>query len=182
MTVTTVPTGHFIGGRALTQAPAVGSDVRALETILQSVVTDLNTASVANGVQTGQIAAIVDDHVRATVTGLDMKTGEHEHTAVLTGDAGKKFYATHLLIKSSLNVGALNANGTINIGTAADGAQIAAAVALTGIGAAGTGRMVPLAAHSVLVAGNATLYFNVQTAENGAGTLEIDVVICGRQY
>lgn len=127
------------------------------------------------------IGAIVDDHVYMQVTGLDMKTDEHEHSAALNGAAGKRFLATHVLIKSSVNVGAVNADGTINIGTAADGAQIASGLVLTGIGAVDTARMIPLAAHAVPVAGNATLYVNVETAETGAGTLEIDVTVVGRQ-
>lgn len=143
-------------------------------------------AGVSDGFMTAAmattLAAVTDDHIRAAVTGLDMKTDEHEHSAALNGDAGKKFYATHLLVKSSLNVGALNADGTINVGTAADGSQIASGVALTGVTSAGTGRMIPLPAHSVLVNGNATLYVNVESAETGAGTLEIDVVVCGRQF
>lgn len=127
------------------------------------------------------IGAIVDDHVYMQVTGLDMKTDEHEHSGVLSGAAGKRFLATHILVKSTLNVGALNADGTINIGTATDGAQIAAGVALTGVLAAGTARMIPIAAHAASVAGNATLYVNVESAESGAGTLEIDVTVVGRQ-
>jgi hypothetical protein len=127
------------------------------------------------------IGAIVDDHVYMKVTGLDMKTDEHEHSAALSGAAGKRFLATHILVKSSLNVGAVNSDGTINIGTAADGAQIAAGVALTGVAAVDTARMIPIAAHAVPVAGNATLYVNVESAETGAGTLEIDVTVVGRQ-
>lgn len=131
--------------------------------------------------QATTLAAITDDHVYMSVTGLDMKTDEHEHSGALNGAAGKRFLATHVLVKSSVNVGATNADGTINIGTAADGAQIAAALALTGVGAVDTARMIPLAAHAVPVAGNATLYVNVESAETGAGTLEIDVFVIGRQ-
>jgi hypothetical protein len=110
-----------------------------------------------------------------------MKTDEHEHSAALNGLAGKRFLATHIFVKSSLNVAAVNSNGTINIGTAADGAQIAAGVALTGVAAVDTGRMIPIAAHAVPVAGNATLYVNVESADTGAGTLEVDVTVVGRQ-
>lgn len=127
------------------------------------------------------IAAIVDDHVYMQVTGLDMKTDEIEISGALNGAAGKRFLATHILVKSSLNVGAVNSDGTINIGTAADGAQIAAGVVLTGVAAVDTARMIPIAAHAVPVAGNATLYVNVESAETGAGTLEIDVTVVGRQ-
>jgi len=133
------------------------------------------------GAQASALAAVADDHVFMSVTGLDMKTDEHEHSGALNGLVGKRFLATHIFVKSSLNVGALNANGTINIGTAADGAQIAAGVALTGVTAVDTGRMIPIAAHAVPVAGNATLYVNVESAETGAGTLEIDVFVVGRQ-
>lgn len=142
-------------------------------------------AGVSSGFMTAAqattLAAIADDHVFMSVTGLDMKTDEHEHSGALNGLVGKRFLATHVMIKSSVNVGAVNADGTINIGTAADGAQIAAAIALTGIGAVDTARVFPLPAHAVPVAGNATLYVNVETAETGVGTLEIDVFVIGRQ-
>jgi hypothetical protein len=127
------------------------------------------------------VDAIVDDHVHAKVTALDMKVDESEKSAALSGASGKRFLATHILVKSIVNVGATNADGTINIGTAADGAQIAAAVALTGVGAVDTARMIPIAAHAVPVAGNATLYVNVEAAETGVGTLQLEVTVVGRQ-
>jgi hypothetical protein len=136
------------------------------------------TMLAANNVSIG---AIVDDHVFAKVTALNMKVDESEQSAALSGAAGKRFLATHILVKSIVNVGATNADGTINIGTAADGAQIAAAVALTGVGAVDTARMIPIAAHAVPVAGNATLYVNVEAAETGVGTLQLEVTVVGRQ-
>lgn len=142
-------------------------------------------AGVSSGFMTAARAsaqdAQIDDHVFMSVTGLDMKTDEHEHSGALNGSAAKLFLATHLLFKSTVNVGGLNADGTINVGTSADGAQLVSGQALTGIGAVGTARMVPLAAHGIVVAGNATLYVNVESPETGAGTLEIDVFVVGRQ-
>jgi hypothetical protein len=130
---------------------------------------------------TAAIAAIVDDHVSCHCVALDIKADESEKSAALTGLVGKHFIPTHLVLTVTTNVGALNANGTINIGTGADGAQIAAAVALTGLTAVGATRIVPLAAMTQTILGNATLYANVEAADTGAGTLAIDVWVIGRQ-
>lgn len=130
---------------------------------------------------TAAIAAIVDDHVSCHVLALDMKTDEHDHAAVLTGLVGNHFIPTHLIITVVTNAGALNGDGTINIGTAADGAQIAAAVATTGLTAVGATRIVPLAAQTQTILGNADLHANVEAAETGVGTMEVDVWIIGRQ-
>lgn len=130
---------------------------------------------------TAAIAAIVDDHVYSRCAALDIKVDESEKSAALSGLVGKHFIPTHLILTVVTNVGALNADGTINIGTAADGAQIAAAVALTGLTAVGATRVVPLTAQTQTILGNATLYANVESAETGVGTLELDVFIVGRQ-
>jgi hypothetical protein len=131
--------------------------------------------------QATTLAGIADDHVHMVAANVDMKTDESEISAALNGDPTKMFLATHIFIKSVVNVGALNADGTLNVGISADGAQLLAAQALTGIGAVDTCRMIPLAEHGVTVAGNATLYVNVEAADTGAGTLNIDVVVLGRQ-
>jgi len=204
MTITTIPSEHFQGGRGVNVTPTTGSDVRSLETILGEIITDVNTAMQTHGNQLGgtlhadvvagvssgfmtaaqatTLAGIYDDHVYCRAIALNMKTDEHEHTAVLSGDAGKKFVATHLVIKVVTNAGGVPVgDGTINIGTAADGAQIVAAVATTGLTSLGATRMVPLAAHAVSTAGNATLYVNVESADTSVGTVEVDVYVIGRQ-
>ncbi len=130
---------------------------------------------------TAAIAAIVDDHVSCTIANLDIKTDEQDIGAALTGLVGKHFIPTHLILTVTTNVGALNANGTINVGTAADGAQIASAVALTGLTAVGATRIVPLAAMTQTILGNDTLHANVEAADTGAGTLAIGVTVIGRQ-
>jgi len=127
------------------------------------------------------LAAVVDDHVTARCAALDIKTDEIEVSAALSGDVAKTFVPTHIVLKVVTNVGALNADGTVNVGTAADGAQIASAIALTGLTAVGATRVVPLAANTSALAGNATVYANVEAAETGAGTLALDVYVIGRQ-
>ncbi len=127
------------------------------------------------------LAAVADDHVTARCAALDIKTDEIEVSAALSGDVAKTFVPTHIVLKVVTNVGALNADGTVNIGTAADGAQIASAIALTGLTAVGATRVVPLAANTSALAGNATVYANVEAAETGAGTLALDVYVIGRQ-
>jgi hypothetical protein len=132
-------------------------------------------------VQATNLAAIADDHVTARCIGLDLKVDEQNVPAVLSGVVGKTFVPTHIVLKVVTNVGALNADGTVNVGTAADGTQIASALALTGLTAVGATRVVPLAANTSAVLGNATLHANVETAETGAGTLALDVYVIGRQ-
>lgn len=182
MTVTTVPSGHFIGGRALTQKAAVGGDVRALETILQSVVTDLNTASVANGVQTGQIAAIVDDHVNCVCAGINPKDVDAEISAALSGNVAKHFMPTHVAIEVTAVNGVVAADCTMNVGVATGGATVASALACTGLTTLGAIRIHPIAATTLTILGNATLFANVQAAATGVGTATYKVTIIGRQF
>jgi hypothetical protein len=134
------------------------------------------TAAMAAG-----LAAVVDDHVTARCIGLDIKVDEQNVSAALSGNVGKTFVPTHLVLKVVTNVGALNADGTVNVGTAADGTQIASALALTGLTAVGATRVIPLAANTSAVLGNATLHANVESAETGVGTLALDVYVIGRQ-
>lgn len=142
-------------------------------------------AGVSSGFMTAAqataLAAIADDHVFARITALDIKTDEQNLSAALSGDVAKQFAPTHLILKVVTNVGALNADGTINVGTGADGAQIVGAVPLTGLTAVGATRTVCLSGTAVNIAANATLHVNVETAETGAGTLAIDAIIVGRQ-
>jgi hypothetical protein len=130
---------------------------------------------------TAAIAAIVDDHVVCRVANLDIKTDEQDKSAALNGNGAKHFIPTHLILTVVTNVGGLNANGTVNIGTGADGTQIASAVALTGLTAVGATRVVPLVAMTQTILANATLHANVEAADTGAGTLALDVYILGRQ-
>lgn len=131
---------------------------------------------------TAAIAVLVDDHVRAKCAGLDIKTDESEKSGALDGSGLKHFIPTHIVLQVSATSGALNADGTVNVGTSADGSDIASALPLTGLTVLGATRQVPLSAATATILGNATLYANVEAAETGAGTLELDVYVLGHQF
>jgi hypothetical protein len=111
-----------------------------------------------------------------------MKTDESEQSGAINCLVANHFVPTHVVLNVSGTAGALNADGTVNIGTSSGGTQIASAVALTGLTAVGATRVVPISgAQTHTVLGNATLYANVEAAETGAGTLTLDVKIFGFQ-
>jgi len=120
--------------------------------------------------------------IAARIQNLDLKTDEQDKTGALAGLVTKGFVPAYLVIKVITNVGAVNCDGTINVGTAVDGAQIAAAVALTGLDAVDAMRFVPLAANTAKILGNATLHANTEAAETGLGTLAMDVYVVGPQF
>jgi hypothetical protein len=133
-------------------------------------------------VQATNLAAIVDDHVNCVCAGINPKTDESEVSAALTGLVTKHFMPTHIAIEVTAAAAPLNGDATINIGTAADGAQIASALVCTGLTTLGAVRLIPLAAATQTILGNATLYANVESAEGGAGTATYKVTIIGRQF
>ena len=120
--------------------------------------------------------------VRSVHSGLDLKTDEIEVSAALDGVATMNFVPFGIVLQVAATAGALNADGTVNVGTTTDGAEISSALALTGLTAVGATRYVPLAANTASILGNATLYVNVEAAETGAGTLSLDVYVLGRQF
>ena len=130
---------------------------------------------------TTRITNVVDDRVQSHHAALDLKVDESEVSDALDGAATKHFVPTFLMLIVTATAGAINAGGTLNVGTGADGDDIASAVALTGLTAVGAMRMVPLAANSNAVLGNATLYVNIEAAETGAGTLVLEAYVLGRQ-
>lgn len=86
MTVTTVPTGHFKGGRALTQAPAVGSDVRSLDTILQQVIAQVNAGQssvvipIAAAADFPLLAAVIPGQIYRVTVGCTDNVALHTAT------------------------------------------------------------------------------------------------------
>ena len=131
--------------------------------------------------QATTLAAIVDDHIYAKASAVNIITDESEKTGVLTGDVAKHFVPTHLVIQVATVTGTPATPGAINVGTAADGAQIAAGIALTGLILVGDTRIVPISAQTQHLAGNATLYVNVETAEATATVMTCDVWVRGIQ-
>jgi len=128
------------------------------------------------------IAAVSDDHTRSYHADLPGQTDESEVSAALDGDVGKHFAPTHIAIEVVSVSGAVAGDCTINIGTSSDGAEIAAALALTGLTVAGNTRVIPLAAKTLTILGNATLYANVEDKDGTATMFVLDVRVLGRQF
>lgn len=135
-------------------------------------------ADVTDAVNVAAAGALMD--IRSYHASLDIKVDESEVSAALNGDVSKQFVPTHIVIKVA-SATAPNADGTINVGTSTDGSDILSAQALTGLDAAGKVRIVPLAEATYNIAGNATLYVNVEAADSGTA-LVVDVYVVGRQF
>lgn len=137
----------------------------------------------ADGFMTGTQATTlirVNDHTMALkIPGVNIITDESEVSAQLTGDVGKKFSPTHLVITVATVTGVPATPGAINVGTTAGGTEISSGTVLTGLVAVGDTRMIPLAAGTFNIAGNALLYANVETAEAVATVMTCDVWVHG---
>jgi hypothetical protein len=137
----------------------------------------------ADGFMTGTQATTlirVNDHTMAVkLAGLNCMVDENEVSAQLTGDVGKKFSPTHIVVTVATVTGTPATPANINVGTAADGAQILSNSALTGLILVGDTRMIPLSAGTFNLAGNATLYANVESAEATATVMTVDVWVHG---
>lgn len=113
---------------------------------------------------------------------LDMKTDESEKTGALPGTSGSKFIPTGVACRCVTGSGSPDGDGTINIGTSTGGTQIVSALACTGITAAGATKFTALTtAVGAAIAGNATLYCNVESPDGDAGTVVYDVYLIGIQ-
>jgi hypothetical protein len=114
---------------------------------------------------------------------LPAQTDEAEVSALLSGDAGKRFVPTLIAIKVVSATGVIAQDGSINVGTTPQGNEIAAAEALTGLTTAGQVRKIPLTTKAVFsIAGNARLYVNVFVNDSTATTLVLDVYVVGPQF
>lgn len=113
---------------------------------------------------------------------LDMKTDESEKTATLPGTAASFFFPIGYAFRCVTGSGSPDGDGTINIGTSTGGTEILSAGACTGITAVNKIRHAPLAAATYSgIAGNATLYCNVESPDGDAGTCVYDVYLYGIQ-
>jgi hypothetical protein len=131
---------------------------------------------------TTNIAAIVDDHVRASLADLPAQTDESEVSGALSGDVANTFVPGEIVIVCTEATGTVAGDGTINVGTSADGDDILSAQALTGLDTAGKARRVPLTEAQYNILANATLYVNVESADSTATTLVLSVFVLGRQF
>lgn len=124
------------------------------------------------------ITEVNDRNVKVTVAGLNLKTDESEVSGSLDGDSTKKFYATGILVWVTA-ADTATGNATINVGTTTGGAQIASA-AVVSLTTVGSYLYIPTLKHT-LVAGNATIYVNVESVDSGTG-ITISAKIIGKQF
>jgi len=138
-------------------------------------------AGFITGTQVTTLNRVNDATMAAEVSGLDLITDEAELSVQLTGDVSKQFAPTHLFVKVLTLTGAPATPAAINVGTSADGAQIAA-VALTGLIAVGEVFQIPLTSAIHNIPGNAMIYFNVETAEAVATVMTVAVRLVGNMF
>lgn len=122
-----------------------------------------------------------DFHIVSVCSALDMKVDESEKSDALSGSAAKHFVPTHVILTVAGTSGALNSDGTVNVGSTPGGTEIFSGIATTGLTAVGACRFYPITAQTHTIFGNATLYCNVETPETGAGTLTLDARVVGYQ-
>jgi hypothetical protein len=123
-----------------------------------------------------------DDHIRAECLALAAQTDEAEVSGTLNGVSTKQFAPEGIIVKVASATGTVAADATLNVGISSDGAEIMSAVALTGLNVAGETRFVPMAAATLSIAGNATIYANIESADSTATTLVLNVYVVGRQF
>jgi len=127
-----------------------------------------------------------DDHsrvehlVQAFCTGLAIETDENEVSDALDGDSAESFVATDVILVVTEVDGSVAADGTVNIGTSSDGSELLSAQALTGLDTVGDARWIPLSEATFVIAGDATIYANVEAADSTATSLTLDVYLIGR--
>jgi hypothetical protein len=147
---------------------AVGTTLPAVDAALQALFTGMGT-----GVGSSLCVVKISD--------LDMKTDESEKTAALPGTAGSTFAPIGYILKCVTGSGSPDGDGTVNIGITTGGAEIVSAGVCTGITDVGKTRFAPLAANVTEIAGNATIYANVESPDGDAGTCVYDVYLIGYQ-
>lgn len=174
-------------GPAKDRINSVISKVNAMDTpsefeFTPSDVTDWGATAPTNLQEALDILASRNDGVVARCPDLPVQTDESEVTGTLNGDSSKSFTPEAIIVKVISASGTVGANGTLNVGTSTGGADILSAQALTGLDVAGETRRFPLAAATYGIAGNATLYANVEAADTTATTLVVDVYVVGKQF
>jgi hypothetical protein len=131
---------------------------------------------------TGMGVSVGISPVMVKFNDLDMKADESEKTAALPGTATSYFIPMGAFIHCVTGSGTPDGDGTINIGTATGGTQIASAMVATGVTAVHAVKHNSLtAAVTAAPAGNATLYCNVESPDGDAGTCVYDVYLYGIQ-
>jgi hypothetical protein len=93
-----------------------------------------------------------------------------ETTAALSGAAGQDFAPEQITIHLTAVGAPLNGNTAITLGTTTGGTELLPATTLTGLTTLNQTFAIVLTGAFPAIAGNATLYLNVTSADTGAGT------------
>jgi len=126
--------------------------------------------------------AAQDNQAQAACENLPAQTDEAEVSGVISGNSGKVFVPSEVVITVISATGSVAGDGTVNVGITSDGAEILSAQALTGLDAAGKSRRIPLAEAASEIAGDDTLYANVELDDSTATTLVLSVFVVGKQF
>jgi hypothetical protein len=167
MTLLTVidPDKKFRGGADIAPDPDSGKELGELVYDLQNAVNTLGNAT-----------------VESTHAALALRTLNNEVSAALNGTSTKKFIPEGIDLVITALTGGPAGDAQITVGTTAGGTQILPATPLTGLNAVGETFPITLTGIFPSIAGNATLYVKVTTADTGAGsTLTATARIYGRE-
>jgi len=167
MTTLTVinPAKEFRGGMNIVPDADTGKE-------LGDIIYDLQTA----------VNTIGNAVVESTHAGLALRTLNNEVAAALNGTATKKFIPEGIDFIVTALTGVPNGNAIVTVGTTAGGTQILPATPLTGLNAVGETFPIQITGILPSIAGTATLYVKVTTADTGAGsTLTATARIYGRE-
>lgn len=125
-------------------------------------------ATAGGGVAVGVATAAID--VKAVA----------ESTGDLNGLAAQDFAPQSVIVHLTAFGTPLNGDAVIKIGTTTGGTEILPLTTLTGLNALNETFQIALTGNFPVIAGNATLYVNVTTADTGVGTGTANVIIEGK--
>jgi hypothetical protein len=122
------------------------------------------------------------ESVNVTLTGLALQTLGAKLSGALNGAAAQKFVPEKIVAIVTAATGAPNGDAQIKLGTTNGGSEIMAAHLLE-CATANEPTMILLEGRFPAIAGNATLYAEVTTADTkGACTCVVTLRVIGRQY
>ncbi len=144
--------------------------------MVESMTVDIYDSDLDNIVDEAELLA--DDGMVAIALNLKAVAGS---SGALDGTALQDFAPEFAIIHCTAVGGAgLNGDAQLTIGTTAGGTQILPATPLTGLTTLNQTFQIAMTGLFRAIAGNATLYADITSADTGAGTGTIDVIIRGK--
>ena len=115
------------------------------------------------------------DQAKVAVTSISILGGATNYSAALNGASSKTFTPLYGVVEVQTAAAALTGNAQIQIGTAAGGAQIMAAFAITGCTGVGAKHNFVLVGAMPSIAANATIHVRMTAADGSgnAGTVKV---------